>query len=237
MHDFNRWLLNLLYPARCCLCGEVVAWREHLCDTCRREAPFVLPPVCDFCGRSSDKCNCRSKSRAYERCVMPFYYEGVGRKAAGILKNQGEVSTVNGLALEMAELVRREYGGISFDYVTAVPLHADSLRQRGFNQSELLAKALSSCIRVPFCPLLTKIYRTPSQKEQTLMRREANLLGAFDVIGDHPLRGKTILLVDDLHTTGSTLHECAKMLQIYGAERVYAVTALASILKKEKNDV
>ena len=79
-----------------------------------------------------------------------------------------------------------------------------------------------------------KLFATPAQKQQTRIRRAANLLGAFDVIDERSLINKTVLLVDDLHTTGATLHECAKMLKIYGAEQVYCVTATAAVLQKSE---
>ncbi len=234
MKDALRFLLSLVYPSRCCLCGQLVTWREHMCDNCRTDAPYVLPPICDLCGRGVNVCHCDGKRHAYERCIMPFYYDGVGHTAVAILKNQGYICTVEGLAQEMAEVVRREYGGIAFDYVTSVPLNTMSLRKRGFNQSELLAKSLATRIGVPYQPLLVKLFATPAQKQQTRIRRAANLLGAFDVIDERSLINKTVLLVDDLHTTGATLHECAKMLKIYGAEQVYCVTATAAVLQKSE---
>ncbi len=234
MKDTVRFLLSLLYPSRCCLCGRLVTWREHICPSCRADAPYVLPPICDLCGRGVNNCDCDGRSHAYERCIMPLYYDGVGHTAMAILKNQGYTCTVEGLAQEMAEVVRREYGGIAFDCVTSVPLYKATLRKRGFNQSELLAKSLAKRIGIAYQPLLVKLFPTPAQKQQTRIRRAANLLGAFDVIDGHSLTGKVVLLVDDLHTTGATLHECAKMLKIYGTEQVFCVTATAAVLQKRE---
>ena len=125
-------------------------------------------------------------------------------------------------------MVRREYGGISFDFVTAVPLHKREFLNRGFNQSERLGQALAKWLDVPYETVLTKITTTAPQKELKAVERSGNLLGVFDVCGD--VAGKTILLVDDVITTGTTLDECAKMLKIFGAEEVYAVTAAAACL-------
>lgn len=206
--------------------------REHLCSACRREAPFVLPPICSLCGRSEDDCTCGKKKRAYARCVMPFAHEGVVRQAIGALKNEGFASTVDGLALEMSELIRREYGGIAFDYIAPVPSHPADEKRRGFNQSALLALSLSTVTGIPYAEPLVKLFRTPHQKDLGLQEREANLLGAFDVTVD--VTEKTVLLVDDLLTTGSTLNECAKMLKLYGACEVYAITAAVRLMK-DKN--
>lgn len=204
---------------------------QHMCLRCGGEAPFVLPPVCEFCGRGSSVCTCRKRHRLFERCISPFYYDKQVHTAIGMLKNEGYTTTVEGLAVEMAELVRREYGGIAFNCITPVPLHLIDFRRRGFNQSELLSRALSMRIGVPTELLLAKVFYTPPQKELSLLRREANLLGAYDVLPQsdlNDLNDRVVLLVDDVITTGSTLHECAKMLKIAGAKEVYAITVAAA---------
>ena len=228
----KEWMLNLLFPNRCCLCGDVITMQEHLCGNCAQTAPYVLPPVCQLCGRSEDDCSCEKKKRNYERCVSAFRYEGVVRHAIGTLKNRGDAATGEGLAVEMAELIRREYGGISFDCIAPVPLHRTKRSRRGFNQAALLANALSQRTGIPFAQLLIKIHETREQKTLNLQERDANLLGAFDVLPDCDIKGRNILLVDDLLTTGATLNECAKMLKIYGAEAVFAITAAAAILNR-----
>ncbi len=231
----GRWLVSLLFPARCCLCGEVVAWTEHLCPRCQREAPYILPPVCERCGLHEEDCTCRGHRRHYERCVAPFCREGAVQDAIMRLKKHGWATDTQGIALEMAEVLRREYGGIPFDAVTEVPMHKRDYRSRGHNDAELLARALAQRIEVPYRSLLRKSMHTRPQKELKAVERTGNLLGAFDVNEDKWVADKTILLVDDVITTGSTLDECAKMLKIYGAAGVYAVTAAAVVLpKKEK---
>ncbi len=234
---FVRWLSAWLFPVRCCLCGRVVAWSEHLCSRCRQEAPYILPPVCAHCGRSEDDCACGGHRRHYARCVTPFRREGVVTTAVNRLKADAWADDVRGFAIEMAEVLRREYGGIPFDAVTAVPLHKKDLRRREHNDAELLARALADMVGVPYRPLLEKLTRTRPQKELKAIERTGNLLGVFEVTDPAFVADKTILLVDDIITTGATLDECAKMLKIYGAEEVYAVTACAAVLQKNENAV
>ncbi len=229
MNHVLEWVETMLFPNRCCLCGKVITMGGHMCLNCTNDAPYVLPPICGCCGRGASVCTCKNRRRTFERCVMPFYYDKQVHTAIGILKNQGYISTVKGLAAEMAELLRREYGGIPFDYITPVPLHPTDLRRRGFNQSELLAQSLSDLTEIPLKILLEKIFTTPPQKELSSLRREANLFGAFNVLPQWNLNDKVILLVDDVITTGSTLNECAKMLKIAGAKEVYAITVAAAI--------
>ena len=226
-------LLNVFYPNRCCLCDRVIASGRRYCRACLEKAPYVLPPVCERCGRGEERCICRGHRRSFERCVSPFYYEAQAETGILRLKKYGFLPQVRGFAAEMAEVLRREYGGVGFHVITAVPLYPTDYRRRGFNQSELLAQELASLLDVPYRPLLHKVYATRPQKDLTARQRSGNLLGAFDAIDPALLPGRTVLLVDDVITTGSTLDECAKMLKIYGADSVYAVTAAASVLKND----
>lgn len=231
MSTLKEKLLTMLYPHHCFLCDAVLPPERRLCGDCLQNAPYVLPPVCPMCGRGEDVCICGRHTHAFERCVSPFYHEGVAQRSILRLKQRYDTVTVEGFAAEMAEVIRREYGGIAFDFVTSVPLHKKDLRARGFDQAQGLAEALAARLGLPYRAVLTKITHTLPQKELTAIRRRGNLLGVFDVTAE--VEGHTILLVDDVITTGSTLDECAKMLKIFGAEEVYAVTAAAAGLKND----
>lgn len=227
-----RWLFSLLFPVRCSLCTRVVAWDEHLCSVCREKAPYNLPPVCERCGRQEDICVCGGQRRHFARCVAPFRREGMVKDAVNRLKEKAWADDVTGFAAEMAEVVRREYGGIPFDCVTAVPLHKRDNAKRGHNSAALLGQALAQQTGVPYRELLCKITHTRPQKELKAVERSGNLLGVFDVKEPAWIANKTVLLVDDVITTGATLDECAKIMKIYGAAEVYAVTASVAVLQK-----
>ena len=227
-------LAYVLFPNRCLFCYEVIGWNEHVCRRCRQNPPSMLPPLCPYCGRSESVCICGGRQRHYARCVTPLPYSERLRDAVGRLKETGCNTTADGFAAEMEEVLRREYGGIPFDCVTPVPLHRKEYRRRGFNQAELLASRLAAWLHVPMLPLLTKPYETLPQKELSSSRRQGNLLGAFDVPDPEQAVGKTVLLTDDVITTGATLDECAKMLRLAGAAEVYAITA-AGTVPQEKN--
>lgn len=231
MSTLKDKILHWLFPHHCLLCNEVLPLDQRLCGDCRLHAPYILPPVCPQCGRSEDVCICGGHSHAFERCISPFYHKDAARDTILHFKQQYDTVVAEGLAAEMAEVIRREYGGIAFDFVTSVPLHKKDLKIRGFDQAQGLAMALARRLELPYAAVLTKLTRTLPQKELTAVRRRGNLLGVFDVIAE--VEGRTILLVDDVITTGSTLDECAKMLKIFGAEEVYAVTAAAAGLKKD----
>ena len=231
MSRFADAIKQVFFPHHCFLCNEVLHPHQRMCADCLRTAPYILPPVCERCGRSTDDCRCGKRRRAFARCVSPFYHKGVAQTGIYTLKGEGFDVTVAGFAEEMAEAVRREYGGIPFDFVTAVPLHKQEKLDRGFNQAEKLGQALAKRMGLPYERVLAKITVTAPQKELKAVERSGNLLGVFDVSG--AVSGKTVLLVDDVITTGATLDECAKMLKIFGAEEVYAVTAAAACLSNE----
>ncbi len=225
------WFKRVAFPHHCFLCNEVLYPHQRLCAVCVDKAPYILPPVCERCGRNEDDCFCGKHRRHFERCVSPFYHEGAAQKGIYTLKSDGFAVTVEGFAAEMAELVRREYGGIPFDVVTSVPMHEKDFSVRGFDQAQLLGEALARRLQLPYDCLIKKITVTAPQKELKAIQRSGNLLGVFDVCAD--VGGKTVLLVDDVITTGSTLDECAKMLKIFGADEVYAVTAAAAVLSND----
>lgn len=236
MRTAFSWIVNLFFPRRCCLCGQVIEWRQTMCAACTEHAPYVLPPVCEFCGRAEDTCTCRKRHRNFARCVSPFYYDGLGENGVAQLKNAADSAVADGFAAEMAEVMRREYGGIRFDYVMPVPQYKKDERKKGYNSAALLARALSRRTGIPYVAGLRKLFHTTPQKELRAVARSGNLLGAFTVDEPQATDDKTVLLVDDTVTTGSTLDECAKMLKIYGACEVYAVTAACSIYKENKGE-
>jgi len=150
-------------------------------------------------------------------------------------KTAGSAVTAAYLAAEMAKSVRLRTKGMSFDLITYVPMTERDRRARGFNQARLIAKELAKEFRLPMGDILVKIQETSPQKELTAIRRSGNMLGVFDLAPGTDVRGKRILLVDDIITTGSTLDECAKMLKIYGAESVVAATVAATVLEPKED--
>ena len=152
-------------------------------------------------------------------------YEGTAKQGILRLKSLYKEESAEAFAFALSIVIRREYGNIPFDCITYVPVSKKVRRDRGFNQCELLARFLSTYTRIPLQELLVKTVDTEPQKNLSAMERSGNVLGVFDVKNDFSPKGKTILLLDDIMTTGATLNECAKMLTIAGAQAVYAVAA------------
>ena len=215
-------LLFLIYPKRCDLCGEVIELNAVRCDSCKN-AERPKGKCCKKCGRPEKDCVCsREKfSPKYKEFCAPYYYKDSIVNAVLRLKNSGYTELAPVMADEISAIVKTRFEGISFDVITCVPMTERKVKKRGYNQSELLAKACAERLNVPFEELLIKPKETRAQRFSTAKNRKVNLYGAFSIVNKNSLKDKTVLVVDDVKTTGSTLAECAAVLSADGAT-VYA---------------
>ena len=215
-------LADMFYPQRCVGCSRRAS--DVLCLPCFEALPKITPPLCGRCGLPTAfevyGCDgCRTVDLAFDGARAPLRYEGVGKGAVHILKYGGYRPVVERL---MAPLMAGSLGGEGFDGVTAVPLHRSRLAKRGFNQAEVLGRAVAHRIGAPFLDVLRAVRGTRDQVELTAPGRRENVAGAFAVRGPVPGR---LLLVDDVMTTGATLNECARVLKSSGAREVHALAA------------
>lgn len=234
MIGFDK-LVDIFYPPRCGICLEVVGKRFELCETCAHKLEFVGDNICGRCGSDRSVCSCKNKRFSFRSCVGPVYYKEEAAAAVARLKFEGRQSCSDTMALLMSQTVRDRYGDVNFDLVTEVPVHRSVLRKKGYNHSALLAKGVSSLTGIPYQKgVLLKAIPNDPQRSMKAVSRKANVFGIFEIPDANRVRGKTILLCDDVMTTGATLNECAKMLKLCGAAEVYAVVfALAA--KSDKN--
>ena len=158
-----------------------------------------------------------------EHTYSPFYYDGLYRDIFVSFKFSG--NTAYGHLLGMA--VADELGDIAelgtYDCITAVPLSKQRMNSRGFNQSRVIAEHISQRLELPYEELLTRVKHCAAQSSSDVVSRALNVKGAFAAAGS--AYGKRIILVDDVHTTGSTLMECTNTLLSAGAEYVCRLTA------------
>lgn len=224
---------DFLFCRRCRICGEVVEIDCDLCDECKA-LKQIENPRCIHCGCSKNDCTCKNRKNEYKQIIAVYYYKDSIIRAILNFKNNDMPFLTENMAAEIYSLIEQEYNNINFDYITYVPLRKLHQAKRGFNQSQLIADKLSKRMGVEVITLLKKIRYTGVQHHKSARERSAAVFGAYDVVDKYKykLDGKTILLIDDVTTTGSTLNECAKMLKIYGAENVYA--AAFAVTKKEK---
>lgn len=211
------------FPKRCELCGEVICLDEVRCDSCK-SAERITGDLCEKCGRSRLDCECGSKTSKpeYKAIAAPYYYENSIKTAVNRFKDYKYTELKFKMAEEISNCIKERFGEITFDIITYVPMTKSKERKRGYNQSKLLAQEVSKNLCLAFCDCLVKVRETSQQKRSGAAKRRINLHGAFDLKNGADVKGKTILIIDDVKTTGSTLNECSFVLNGYGAKAVYA---------------
>jgi len=220
-------LLRLIYPEHCAFCGDIISDVDEVCSSCRESVYLIGDEVCGVCGRDVGKCGCGLNDFYFDRCIAPFYY--LDSVQEGILRfkfaNCPEVGDV--FAKLVYDRIHELYGHLSFDAVTCVPMHPVSFRKRGYNQGEILALAIEKWIHIRFFHYLEKASHHVPQHEIKGNRFE-NVKDTFTFIEGSQVAEKTILIVDDVFTSGATLSECARILKKNGAECVYCAAIAAT---------
>lgn len=224
--------LCIFFPKRCKYCGTVIVPQETVCNNCKDDLPVIEQPVCYYCGYSKKDCICKNKKSYYDKIIAAYYYKGPIIKAIDRMKFQERKFVCEVMAQDMSDAVRTNYSDINFNYVTFVPFSQEDKKTREFNHSEVIARHISNNLNIEFADLIKQIYDKPTQHLLSSKDRKGNVFGIYDVENINVVNGKTILLVDDIKTTGSTLDECSKMLKLAGAENVCCV--VFAITKKDK---
>lgn len=226
--------LSLLYPPRCLVCRAL--GESGLCAACLSQIAPVAPPLCRTCGQTLppdlDGClHCRLRRPAYDCARALGAYDGVLRTAIHQFKYRDRPQLAAPLGLSLAAFARDhapDLNGLRFDALLPVPMHPTRRRIRGYNQSERLACVVGGELALPL--LTDALVRARAARPQVGLTGEArrgNLAGAFAVPRPEAVQGQSLLLIDDVATTGSSLHECALVLKAYGAQAVYALTLAA----------
>ncbi|NLU51099.1 MAG: ComF family protein [Syntrophomonadaceae bacterium] len=228
-------ILDILLPHNACaLCRKPgVYWsRKPWCEECDTRMQESREPLetCRRCGKylcsGGVLCTeCEEKDPPFfiARAVGP--YENGFKIAVKILKFLCRRYIGVRMGVMMGKVVANEPQFWPLDLVVPVPISEANLKQRGFNQGEVLARQVARTIKVKMdAHVLVRVKETPSQRELSKQEREANLKNAFQVQHGQKIRGKNILLVDDVYTTGSTVKECVQVLLDAGANRVAVIT-------------
>ena len=215
MRALLDYLLDLLYPPRCAFCHNLMPPGVDVCEHCRRTLPYA--------GAEGQK----QKLTHIAACLSPLYYEGSVRDSLLRFKFEG----LSGYAKIYGEFLTKclDENGISCDSITWVPVSRQRKRRRGYDQAQLLARELAGRKGIPCEALLRKIRNNPAQSGTgSPAARRANVAGVYRAASPERIRGRRILLVDDIVTTGATLSECAAVLKRAGAAEVLAVTVARS---------
>ena len=211
------WLLNLLFPPKCVFCGRLLTEQEEkLCRNCRNDLPETER---------------RRDVPLTTGCVAPLRYSGVVRDSILRYKFGGRQHYAEVYGPMIASRLR----DCEADLITFVPVSRRRRFSRGYDQAELLAEATAACLHLPCEKVLWKKHTGKQSRMRDAAARRANISGAFALRKDADVRGKHILLIDDICTTGATLSEAALVLRTAGAKAVScAVLALTDETKNSR---
>ena len=228
-------LLNLLCPPRCLLCGAFTD-QDHgpgFCASCLLALPPLPQAHCRICGRpfettlaSVHDCgHCLARQPPFDRAISAGLYEGLLRQAIHRFKYEGRTELARPLAALLAERLSPPFLPPEADLIIPVPLHRRRLKARGYNQALLLARALFHPWQDRLKPdLLRRSKWTQPQVHLKGPERRRNVRQAFTLTHPEQVRGCSVLLVDDVFTTGATVRECAKVLKRARASTVLVLT-------------
>ncbi len=231
-HRFFNFLLDLLFPWSCLGCHQETANDFPLCNDCLKKisSPIINDFICPGCGKSmitgSSHSYCRTKTKLDALGYSNSYEHALLKTAIYYFKYQQIISLSKPLAqLQIAFLEQSFYFSQlprNQIIIIPLPLHLRKQRQRGFNQSELLAQEIAQYFQLPCeTQILWRIKNNPPQAQiSNAAQRKANVSGIFSVKNQEQLIRKIVLLIDDVYTTGATLNEAAKILKQNGAKKV-----------------
>ena len=225
---FGKRIVDLVYPPACAVCQELLAPGETgCCTSCRKEIDYVKAPVCKKCGQevsdgSIELCrDCEKHERSFVRGYPAMNYVSPVKEGVYAFKYQNRKDAAGFFAAEIIRVHGRELLSLQADALIPVPVHKRKLKRRGYNQAELLARELSNYLRVPVdTELLERSVNTPPQKTLDPALREKNMKSAFQMT-KKSVNYKSVMLVDDIYTTGSTIEACTRLLKAHGIEDIY----------------
>ena len=228
-----HYCMEIFFPIACLNCGKQ---ENYLCVVCISDIP-TTPPACFGCGKLSPPrkrthpgrtcTQCQKKTNIYAYYSPYVFTSKPIRQAIAALKYR----RMRPVADLLGTLISRYLiaHGVRFpqnSVLIPIPLHPKRHRSRGFNQSEQIAKILSKNKKIPLeIRILQKKHHTVPQVGLAAIERRQNIINTFIILASTNIQGKTVILVDDVKTTGATMEEAARVLKNAGARRIYAVTA------------
>lgn len=233
--------LEVVFPSdfKCIFCSKELPTTlpTRTCQECEKKLPYIEGKVCLICGEPikalSNYCLiCKEKVRYFTIARAPFEYSG---QIANVI-HKFKYENAKYLFKPMASFMAKTYLENNFqpDLILAVPLYRSREKIRGYNQAKLLAQELSKIVNCPFYEdVLIKQKNTQAQADLTFGERQENLVGAFKVFKKDLIKDKTILLIDDVLTTGTTANLCSKELIESGASKVFVLTLARTLSKKD----
>jgi competence protein ComFC len=229
LKQLQNEVTDLLFPRECIGCGKI---GDFICVRCSKKLPRLNPPLCPRCGKpetSGSLCpDCWGSPRDVDLIRSVFVFEGVIRDAVHAFKYSNLSALSGSLGSFMADyFLSNKMKG---DVLIPVPLHSSRLRERGYNQSELLAREISHIINIPFDSGIVQRIRDnePQARTKGAQQRRRNVKNVFGGVAGN-VSGRDLIVVDDVCTSGATLASCAAVLKAAGARQVIGLTLAREI--------
>lgn len=227
MHLMKK-LEALVFPPACALCGDVLSPDEHyVCKTCRPMISYPTEPTCLLCGCPVSESehaycgDCSKMKRSFRKGFPAMLYQYPLDESIAAFKYHNKRYHAEFYVDELIKRHGRAILSLSIDAIVPVPIHKKKYEKRGYNQAELLANELGRRCSIPVdTELIYRIENTEPQKKLSPLEREENLKKAFQCT-KNDVNYKSILLIDDIYTTGATIEACTKLLLEKGIADVY----------------
>lgn len=233
--------LDWIYPPACISCHTLLplnAPQRFICIHCEPLFEPIAAPFCEKCGAPIEAeaigcASCFGKIFHFEHNRSAFLYGDLIRDLLHEMKFRKKKRVAKGLGELWATHAKLNIPSADFTFIP-MPLHKKKQRERGFNQAEILAAALSAKFEIPMKNILHRIHDTPPQAGLHPTQRAENVSGIFEICANHNTNGKNYILVDDIFTTGASLNECAKTLKNSGAAHILCMTFALTVKNIKK---
>lgn len=235
--EFLDKVSELVFPSdfKCLSCEKDIQKGEAFCTRCKQELPYNSGNVCEVCGiniPSAGRCvRCNGK-KVYEMARAPFLYDGAIKKIIHNFKYNNAKYLFKPMAKYMTDCYNKF--NMQADVIVPIPLFKKRLKERGYNQAFKLGEEIGKVLNLPIINGLERIKDTPTQTTLDFKDRKNNVKGAFKAL-DKTFKGKNVLLIDDVYTSGATLKEACKVLKSSGANKIYVLTLAHTMLENKKD--
>lgn len=237
--DLKERIKDILFPPRCAVCDGVLGpGSKRVCSDCEKKLSYVEEPCCYKCGKeiaSEDEelcADCRESTRSFVRGFPVFNYLPPLSDALMGLKYGGRQEYADFYGEEIFRRFGKELKSCKIDAILPVPIHPKKFTTRGYNQAELIADALGKCMGVRVrTDILRRVTNTAPQKGLNNVEREKNLRKAFSTFDNIKDLPETVLIVDDIYTTGSTIEACTSVCMEKGIKKVYYTSVAIGVSK------
>lgn len=247
IEDMGENLLDLVFPPppNCPFCGKIIRDTDGfvICRCCLDKISIIEKPICERCGRplrngASAPCReCRETPLFYRQSRSVGLYRDYFRTLILALKYHARPELAGPLGQMLSARLEAEPELRKVDAVVPIPLHPDRLLRRGYNQAELIAYPVAERYRIPlYTEAIERERKTELQSKLSRESRQTNVEGAFRVTQPGLIRGKRLLLVDDILTTGYTASECARVLLVAGAAWIGVITLSVGLIEDQWMD-